>query len=159
MRKRIRAGISELLAITIGIAITVAIGVMLYTFMPNFLSTTVQQQRIGITVISTNVINNSTAVVSLAVKNLGTKAVKEIEVSAIGPNITQVLSPEVSRSTNNNRITLDLNTRPLTPGQELPLVLIVKSKHVHSGTKVDLIVTARFVDESTMSTSISVTVI
>ncbi|MEM1844506.1 MAG: hypothetical protein QW311_02465, partial [Ignisphaera sp.] len=58
--KKIDKGISELLAIVIGIAITIAIGVAFYTFVPNFVNTFIQQQKVGVVVTSTSVIDKNT---------------------------------------------------------------------------------------------------
>ncbi|MEM4848917.1 MAG: hypothetical protein QXM55_04700, partial [Ignisphaera sp.] len=125
-------GLSELLAITIGIAITIAIGVMLYTFIPNFISSTTQQQKISLMVLSANAIDNRNASISIAIRNLGTKAVDKINVSIIGVNlnIVKLLVPSNHGSLNNNVIILDLSSSPLIPGQEIPVVFTVSGNPI-----------------------------
>ncbi|MEM1646002.1 MAG: hypothetical protein QXL96_09095 [Ignisphaera sp.] len=154
-------GLSELLAITIGIAITIAIGVMLYTFIPNFISSTTQQQKISLMVLSANAIDNRNASISIAIRNLGTKAVDKINVSIIGVNlnIVKLLVPSNHGSLNNNVIILDLSSSPLIPGQEIPVVFTVSGNPIISGTKITILVTVKFVDGSLTAASSSTIII
>ncbi|MEM4512938.1 MAG: hypothetical protein QXZ41_00330 [Ignisphaera sp.] len=155
--KLFRYGLSELLAITIGIAITIAIGVMLYMFIPNFMSTTTQQQKISLMILSANAIDNRNASISIAIRNLGTKAIDKINISIIGTNLNTIklLVPSNYGALSNNVITLDLSSLPLIPGQEIPVVFIISGNPIISGTKVSILVTAKFVDGSLTAVSSS----
>ncbi|MEM1526349.1 MAG: hypothetical protein QW775_07315 [Ignisphaera sp.] len=155
--KLFRYGLSELLAITIGIAITIAIGVMLYMFIPNFMSSTTQQQKISLMILSANAIDNRNASISIAIRNLGTKAIDKINISIIGTNLNTIklLVPSNYGALSNNVITLDLSSLPLIPGQEIPVVFIISGNPIISGTKVSILVTAKFVDGSLTAVSSS----
>lgn len=159
--KLFRYGLSELLAITIGIAITIAIGVMLYMFIPNFMSSATQQQKISLMVLSANAIDNRNASISIAIRNLGTKAIDKINISIISTNLNTVklLVPLNYGALNNNIITLDLSSLPLTPGQEVPVVFIISGNPIISGTKVNILVTAKFIDGSLTAVSSSTVII
>lgn len=159
---RVKRGISELLAIVLGIVITIAIGVMFYMFMPNFMTTLIQQQRIGITQLSSSVLNDGSAIVSLSIKNLGTKAIKEINLTAVDLSLT-VLSPTATKiyGADSSSVHIDLRNSTILPGQELSVILRLRSKGkpITSGTKVSLIIVAKFVDESTTSLATSLAIV
>jgi hypothetical protein len=154
-----RKGVSELLAITIGVAITIAIGVMLYMFMPNFLSSTAQQQKLGLTIISANAVDDQTVIVSMSLRNLGTKAINGVNISIlnIDVNISRILTP-LKASIDRNNLYLDLSINPLAPGQEIPIVIEVKSKIIAIGQKINIVVIARYVDGTFSASSITATI-
>ena len=143
--RMLKNGISELLAIVLGIAITIAIGVMFYMFMPNFVNTMVQQQRIGTTILSTSVLDEHSAVITVSIKNLGTKAIKGLNISSALGQYEVKLLPQSN---------LDLSNLSLLPGQEITIALRLTKTDggiIVSGEKVALIVTARFADNSIAS--------
>jgi Kef-type K+ transport system membrane component KefB len=79
VEKRLRKGISEMLAMVLGIAITIAIGVALFTMLPNYITSMSQQQRIAVTSLSANKINSTAIMLVLTIKNLGSKDVSDAD--------------------------------------------------------------------------------
>lgn len=162
--RRLRKGLSELLAIVIGVAITIAIGVMFYTFMPNLINTMSQQQRIGVMLISSTALEDGGAIVTLSIKNMGMKAVKELNISLINFNIESASvglnGALLYRS--NSSIYIDLTNSALSPGQEMPVILRVKGstdRLVVSGTRIPIIILATFADGSSTSLTTSITIL
>lgn len=151
MHKKLGLGLSELLAMVIGIAITITIGIMLYTFMPNLTSTLTQQQKISATVVSSTVTVDGAAIISLSIKNLGTKAIESIRISLVNENQTlEIIMPrQFAPLSNEGGIEVRFGDKALTPGQEIPVVVkIAGRRRISSGTKIELIIEALFVDES-----------
>jgi hypothetical protein len=154
-------GISELLAITIGVAITIAIGVMLYMFMPNLLSSTTQQQKLGFMIISANAINDRSALISMTLRNLGTKAINNVNITILSQdiNITNILTPQINSYLNKNRVQFNLSANPLTSGQEMSVVMVVEGKSLISGSKINIIAIVKYVDGTTSATSTTAIII
>jgi len=160
--KKIDKGISELLAIVIGIAITIAIGVAFYTFVPNFVNTFIQQQKVGVVVTSTSVIDKNTAIATISVRNLGTRDIYALSIMIVTNRSInlELLSPTPS-TTSNGKIDIDLRNSILSPGQEIPLIIRL-STHDDGpliGTKVGFIITAKFADNVYASESLALTII
>jgi hypothetical protein len=144
IEKRLRKGISEMLAMVLGIAITIAIGVALFTMLPNYITSMSQQQRIAITSLSANKINNTAIMLVLTIKNLGSKDVSDATLS-ITINGTQT-------------ITNTFTGLSLAPGQERALTQVVRIdttrvKQVQVGMPVTVAVTATYIDKSTAITT------
>ncbi|MEM4628087.1 MAG: hypothetical protein QXX37_07385, partial [Ignisphaera sp.] len=76
---------SELLALVLGIAITVAVGMTLYTFIPNYLTSMQQQQKIALVVHDVFSVSSSEAILTLSIRNLGTKEVKAVNITMLSP--------------------------------------------------------------------------
>jgi hypothetical protein len=76
--KLLRKGISEMLAIVLGVAITIAIGVALFGLLPNYITSMTQQQRVAITQLSASKISSNTGIVTFTVKNLGSKDIANL---------------------------------------------------------------------------------
>jgi len=112
VEKRLRKGISEMLAMVLGIAITIAIGVALFTMLPNYITSMSQQQRIAVTSLSANKINSTAIMLVLTIKNLGSKDVSDATLS-ITINGTQT-------------ITNTFTGLSLAPGQERALSQVVR---------------------------------
>jgi hypothetical protein len=144
IEKRLHKGISEMLAMVLGIAITIAIGVALFTMLPNYITSMSQQQRIAITSLSANKINNTAIMLVLTIKNLGSKDVSDATLS-ITINGTQT-------------ITNTFTGLSLAPGQERALTQVVRIdttrvKQVQVGMPVTVAVTATYIDKSTAITT------
>uniref|UniRef100_A0A7C2VDI0 Flagellin n=1 Tax=Ignisphaera aggregans TaxID=334771 RepID=A0A7C2VDI0_9CREN len=159
----VRRGMSELLAITIGIAITIAIGVMLYSFVPNLVNMSAQQQKISVTVMSSNAIDENSCMVSMSIRNLGTKPIEELSLTIVNSdmNITNILiPPDIAKLTpSTNTILIPLGTNPLAPGQEISIVFRVEGMPLISGSKINIVVTAKYIDGSTTSVTTTTMVI
>jgi hypothetical protein len=144
VEKRLRKGISEMLAMVLGIAITIAIGVALFTMLPNYITSMSQQQRIAVTSLSANKINSTAIMLVLTIKNLGSKDVSDATLS-ITINGTQT-------------ITNTFTGLSLAPGQERALTQVVRIdttrvKQVQVGMPVTVAVTATYIDKSTAITT------
>lgn len=144
IEKRLRKGISEMLAMVLGIAITIAIGVALFTMLPNYITSMSQQQRIAVTSLSANKINSTAIMLVLTIKNLGSKDVSDATLS-ITINGTQT-------------ITNTFTGLSLAPGQERALTQVVRIdttrvKQVQVGMPVTVAVTATYIDKSTAITT------
>jgi hypothetical protein len=144
VEKRLRKGISEMLAMVLGIAITIAIGVALFTMLPNYITSMSQQQRIAVTSLSANKINSTAIMLVLTIKNLGSKDVSDATLS-ITINGTQT-------------VTSTFTGLSLAPGQERALAQVVridttKVKQVQVGMPVTVAVTATYIDKSTAITT------
>jgi len=144
VEKRLRKGVSEMLAMVLGIAITIAIGVALFTMLPNYITSMSQQQRIAVTSLSANKINNTAIMLVLTIKNLGSKDVSDATLS-ITINGTQT-------------ITNTFTGLSLAPGQERALTQVVRIdttrvKQVQVGMPVTVAVTATYIDKSTAITT------
>lgn len=158
---RLYKGMSELLAIVIGIAITIVIGATFYLFIPNFMNTMSQQQRIGVTLISSASLNDGTAIVSLAIRNLGTKSVKEINITFINCNVKPLIPNNIHvYGFNNDYMYIDLGNKTLAPGQEFPVTVKLQgiTSTITSGSEIGIIITAKFVDGSSTSLTSSITI-
>jgi hypothetical protein len=144
VEKRLRKGISEMLAMVLGIAITIAIGVALFTMLPNYITSMSQQQRIAVTSLSANKVNSTAIMLVLTIKNLGSKDVSDAALS-ITINGTQT-------------VTNTFTGLSLAPGQERALSQVVridttKVKLVQVGMPVTVAVTATYIDKSTAITT------
>jgi hypothetical protein len=133
-----------MLAMVLGIAITIAIGVALFTMLPNYITSMSQQQRIAVTSLSANKINSTAIMLVLTIKNLGSKDVSDATLS-ITINGTQT-------------ITNTFTGLSLAPGQERALTQVVridttKVKQVQVGMPVTVAVTATYIDKSTAITT------
>jgi hypothetical protein len=113
--------------------------------MPNFLSSTAQQQKLGLTIISANAVDDQTVIVSMSLRNLGTKAINGVNISILNVdvNISRILTP-LKASIDRNNLYLDLSINPLAPGQEIPIVIEVKSKIIAIGQKINIVVICRW---------------
>lgn len=162
-KNSVKLGISELLAITIGIAITIAIGVMLYMFMPNLMSSVTQQQKIALSILSANAVDEKSAIISIAIRNLGTKAINEVNVTILNQNIKilNVLTPNLGSYILNatSSVLFNLSSTPLAPGQEISIVITVEGTPIISGTKINIVAMARFVDDTISATTTSSTIL
>jgi hypothetical protein len=133
-----------MLAMVLGIAITIAIGVALFTMLPNYITSMSQQQRIAVTSLSANKINSTAIMLVLTIKNLGSKDVSDATLS-ITINGTQT-------------ITNTFTGLSLAPGQERALTQVVRIdttrvKQVQVGMPVTVAVTATYIDKSTAITT------
>ena len=143
--KRMCKGISEMLAVVLGVAITIAIGVALFTILPNYITSMSQQQRVAITYLSASKVSSNSIMLTLAVKNLGSKDITNISIYTT-VNGTQPAGIKV--------IAGRCRDLQLAPGQETALTLQVdidaeRVKQVQVGMPVTVVITVTYVDRGT----------
>ncbi|MCI4437135.1 MAG: hypothetical protein JHC33_10055, partial [Ignisphaera sp.] len=80
LKKFVRKGVSEMLALVLGVVIAIGIGVALFTILPNYVTSMTQQQRITVTYLSANKINVTSFVLTLGIKNLGSKDINSLTI-------------------------------------------------------------------------------
>ena len=78
-RKRFKRGISDLLAIVIGLAIVAAVGISLYVLLPGYITSNVGQAKIAVDA-TARYVDSRTATLTIKVKNIGTVAVTISEI-------------------------------------------------------------------------------
>lgn len=144
---------SELLALVLGIAITVAVGMTLYTFIPNYLSSMQQQQKIALVVHDVFSVSGSEAILTLSIRNLGTKEVKAINITMLSPvNLNvELIAPSIKYKVANS--TLEIDKLSLPPGHESILTIRLKGSNISVGSKVVIAVSANYIDGSIASAS------
>jgi len=152
--KLLRKGISEMLAIVLGVAITIAIGVALFGLLPNYITSMTQQQRVAITQLSASKISSNTCIVTFTVKNLGSKDIA---------NLTLAISINGNWVSNINPIAPQTTTKPsasgidilasLAPGQEMGMTVQVTASQVQVGAQVTVVIKATFIDGSSATAS------
>ena len=130
--KRIyRHGMSELLAIVIGIMITIGVGVALYTIVPRMITTSAQSNRVAIDVYATTAGDN-TAIVTITVKNLGQKDISSIELSRVEINGNAILNTTATGYV----YIIEPAKTPLAPGEETSMVLHIDNANIEPGAKI-----------------------
>ncbi|MEM0152627.1 MAG: hypothetical protein QXJ56_02365 [Ignisphaera sp.] len=144
---------SELLALVLGIAITVAVGMTLYTFIPNYLTSMQQQQKIALVVHDVFSVSSSEAILTLSIRNLGTKEVKAVNITMLSPvNLNvELIAPSIKYKVVNS--TLGIDKLGLPPGHESILTIRLKGSDISVGSKVVITVSANYIDGSTASAS------
>jgi hypothetical protein len=150
--KLLRKGISEMLAIVLGVAITIAIGVALFGLLPNYITSMTQQQRVAITQLSASKISSNTGIVTFTVKNLGSKDIANLTLAIYinGNWVSNIkpIAPNISTSGSNINISV-----PLAPGQEMGMTVQVTDSQVQVGAQVTVIIKATFIDGSSATAS------
>lgn len=148
--KLLRKGISEMLAIVLGVAITIAIGVALFGLLPNYITSMTQQQRVAITQLSASKISSNTGIVTFTVKNLGTKDIANLTLTIFinGNQVSDIkpIAPNISVSGSNINISL-------APGQEMGMTVQVTDSQVQVGAQVTVVIKATFIDGSSATAS------
>ncbi|MEL9940042.1 MAG: hypothetical protein QW632_00990 [Ignisphaera sp.] len=152
MNSQINKGISELLAIVLGIVITIAIGMALFTLIPGYFNSLQQQQRIAITGFNINAVDNKVAIATVNIKNLGTKDISNITIYiSSSRNVSYILLPinKIEGVCYNNSAAVVCSVS-IAPGQETSIALQLKSAgpSIVIGDKVVVTVVATFVDKS-----------
>lgn len=144
---------SELLALVLGIAITVAVGMTLYTFIPNYLTSMQQQQKIALVVHDVLSVSDSEAILTLSIRNLGTKEVKAVNITILSPvNLNvELIAPSIKYKVTNSTLGIDKLNMP--PGHESILTIRLKGSDISVGSKVVITVSANYIDGSTASAS------
>jgi len=153
-RKVIAKAMSELLALVLGIAITVAIGMALYTFIPSYLTSMQQQQKIAIVVQNIFSVNSSEAILTLSIRNLGTKDITSLNITILSPSTLnlELIAPKIG-NVNNVNSTLTVSGLALSPGYESILTIRLKGSNIGIGSKVVIAVSSKYVDGSMASAS------
>jgi len=150
--KLLRKGISEMLAIVLGVAITIAIGVALFGLLPNYITSMTQQQRVAITQLSASKIGSNTGIVTFTVKNLGSKDIANLTLAIYinGNWVSNIkpIAPNISTSGSNINILV-----PLAPGQEMGMTVQVTDSQVQVGAQVTVVIKATFIDGSSATAS------
>ena len=150
--KLLRKGISEMLAIVLGVAITIAIGVALFGLLPNYITSMTQQQRVAITQLSASKISSNTGIVTFTVKNLGSKDIADLTLAIYinGNPVSNIepIAPNISTSGSNINISV-----PLAPGQEMGMTVQVTAGQVQVGAQVTVVIKATFIDGSSATAS------
>jgi uncharacterized OB-fold protein len=148
--KLLRKGISEMLAIVLGVAITIAIGVALFGLLPNYITSMTQQQRVAITQLSASKISSNTGIVTFTVKNLGTKDIANLTLTIFinGNQVSDIkpIAPNINASDSNINISL-------APGQEMGMTVQVTASQVQVGAQVTVVIKATFIDGSSATAS------
>lgn len=145
---------SEMLALVLGIAITVAVGMTLYTFIPNYIGSMQQQQRIALAVQDVLSLSSSESVLTVSIRNLGTKEVKEVNITILSPaNLDmELIAPKIGDAAS-ERSTLKLTKISLPPGLETILTIRLRGSGVSVGSKIIVVASVKYVDGSTASAS------
>mgnify|MGYP001626177773 CR=1 FL=1 len=153
--KMLCKGISELLAIVLGVVITIAIGMTLFMLLPNYVGFIQQQQRIAITNFNINAIDTQTAVATITIRNMGTKNIEGVTIY-INSSKNSIFSLSIINLNNSynynctNIISNALSCRiSLNPAQEFTFVVRLKTENgVVIGDKVVVTIAALFIDKS-----------
>jgi hypothetical protein len=139
-----------MLAIVLGVAITIAIGVALFGLLPNYITSMTQQQRVAITQLSASKISSNTGIVTFTVKNLGTKDIANLTLTIFinGNQVSDIkpIAPNISVSGSNINISL-------APGQEMGMTVQVTDSQVQVGAQVTVVIKATFIDGSSATAS------
>ncbi|MCS7111265.1 MAG: hypothetical protein N3D82_02010 [Ignisphaera sp.] len=145
---------SELLALVLGIAITIAVGMTIYTFMPNYISSMQQQQRIALVVQDVFSISSSESILTISIRNLGTKEIKEINTTILSPaNLDiELIAPKIE-DVSSEKSTLKIAKIGLSPGLETILTIRLRGSSIGVGSKIIIAVSARYIDGSMASAS------
>ena len=160
LKKFVRKGVSEMLALVLGVVIAIGIGVALFTILPNYVTSMAQQQRITVTYLSANKINVTSFVLTLGIKNLGSKDINSLTINILingtNPyNITPI-SPSTSQSPAQQSPYVITYNPAIAPGQEASMVLrITAGQPIKVGMPVTVIITARYVDGTSASATAS----
>ncbi len=138
---RMRKGMSELLAIVIGVLITIGVGVALYTVIPRLITANVQSNRIALDVYATT-INNTAAAITVTIKNLGQIDIDKIEILSVEidgkpANSVAIICPDGNTATLNSPITVNI-----APGTQTSLVIYATGSSIRPGAKVVIVVKA-----------------
>jgi uncharacterized OB-fold protein len=139
-----------MLAIVLGVAITIAIGVALFGLLPNYITSMTQQQRVAITQLSASKISSNTGIVTFTVKNLGTKDIENLTLTIFinGNQVSDIkpIAPNINASDSNINISL-------APGQEMGMTVQVTASQVQVGAQVTVVIKATFIDGSSATAS------
>ena len=141
LRTNTRRGMSELLAIVIGVLITIGVGVALFTAIPKLITTNVQSARVALDLYA-SIVNNSAAAITVTLKNLGQMDIDKIKVLSIevdGNRVTAatIICPDGKQTTLDSEINIKL-----PPGMQTSFVVYVKSPYVKIGAKITVVVKA-----------------
>lgn len=141
---RYNRGISELLALVLGLAITIAIGIAFYSFLPSFLNTSLQQQRVALSISSINMLSNNEISIVANIKNLGSKDIENFNITIESENI---------KNFNINVVSLRCSSEcnyTIQPGQEVSLLIraSISGSSFKIGQKVIVSIIAKYVDGS-----------
>ncbi len=149
MRSHICKGISELLALVLGLAITIAIGIAFYAFLPSFLSTSLQQQKIALSISSINMLTDRNITMVIGIKNLGSKDINQfnltIEIPEITISSTNVINMPSCNSISRNVLSCNYVIRA---GQEISLLVKVTGSNFGLGQKIVVSAIAKYIDNS-----------
>jgi uncharacterized OB-fold protein len=139
-----------MLAIVLGVAITIAIGVALFGLLPNYITSMTQQQRVAITQLSASKISSNTCIVTFTVKNLGSKDIANLTLTIFinGNQVSDIkpIAPNINASDSNINISL-------APGQEMGMTVQVTASQVQVGAQVTVVIKATFIDGSSATAS------
>ncbi len=142
---KMRKGMSELLAIVIGVLITIGVGVALYTVIPRLITANVQSDRIALDVYATT-INETAAAITVTIKNLGQINISEIEILDIRID-GKTVSASIVRS--DGTVSPVQLGKPisvnLAPGTQISFVIYAtdeKGEAIKPGAKVVVVVRA-----------------
>jgi hypothetical protein len=157
-KRMLHKGISEMLAIVLGVVIAIAIGVTLFAILPGYVTSMSQQQRVVITSLTANRVNTSTFILTVSIKNLGTKNIANISTYiSIGNIQSYTITPVNPASSTCSSVSqqVQCTNLNLAPGQERSLVLQVKvvEGQVQVGTLVNVAITATYDDKSSAAAS------
>jgi len=160
LKKFVRKGVSEMLALVLGVVIAIGIGVALFTILPSYVTSMTQQQRIAVTYLSANKINATDFVLTLGIKNLGSKDINNLTINILingsNPSSITPISPSTLQSST-QRLPYVITYNPaIAPGQEASIVLRIKARPaINVGMPVTAIITARYVDGTSASVTAS----
>jgi len=156
-KKLMRKGISEMLAIVLGVVITIAIGVALFGLLPNYITTMSQQQRIAVTQLSASKLNSTTCIVAFTVKNLGSKDIANISLAIavngnwIAPDRIKPIALESAVKQSGDGVSISV---ALAPGQEVGVAVQVEAGSLlQIGAQVTVVVKAVYIDGTTATAS------
>ncbi len=132
---------SELLAIVIGVLITIGVGVALYTVIPRLITANVQSDRIALDVYATT-INSTATAITVTIKNLGQVNIDRIEILSVEidgkpASSVAIITPSGATATLNTPISVNL-----APGTQTSLVIYATSSSIKPGAKVVIVVKA-----------------
>jgi len=152
-----RKGISELLALVLGLAITIAIGITFYAFLPSFLNTSLQQQKIALSISSTNLLTDKNITMVIGIKNLGSKDVNQFNLTVEIPGATVSTIRAINiQSCSFSSINKILScSYSIQAGQEISLLVRIDGTNFKLGQKIVVSATARYVDNSIAVSSAS----
>ena len=163
LKKIVRKGVSEMLALVLGVVISIGIGVALFTILTNYVTSMTQQQRIAVTYLSANKISTTDFVLTLGIKNLGSKDINSLTINILingsNPSSITPISPSTSQSCTQQQSNVIICNLVMTPGQEASIVLrITAGQPIKVGMPVTVIITARYVDGTSASATVSTTI-
>ncbi len=152
-----KKGVSELLALVLGLAITIAIGITFYAFLPSFLNTSLQQQKIALSISSINLLTYRNITMVISIKNLGSKDINQfnLTVEIPGASISNMKAVNIPSCYFNYENKILRCEYTIQAGQEISLLVRIDGTDFKLGQKIVVSVTARYVDNSIAVSSAS----